>query len=476
MKDEQSGPGGIWRLKQSANLRHITADAQPSDSFHERMAEHAASIMKEQLPLVELALSIWRTAATPADPAPAGRRRRNARPRTEAQLQRMQQKEAYLERRREAKVGRAEENARKLRSKRHAQIAIFCGTTTSLAPSGPGQEVFIAQDFLGNHHFKRRGPGGRLKFVNREGIRYKNAFGHEEAKKQATDRFMRARAPERMEEQGWLSKAEAEMAAHHSGARAAAAGPAGPVATNEQKTARLAAEAICTAFEDAYDTEASQAALCHGANLFMAHRNSFPNGFNSAYLDLFLATYAEAMTFKPERRRNLAKTGTIEAVDHDDDEKYGQRVVTLANVGTFRRLAPVAHADALPDVHDPQLRSEFGEVWGVLRFATNTPRGLLSETEIQTGIAQQRAFSIPSDFSNWDTCCIPRVGVRVKDDELADWAILKLRRTQRLLNDHMDDVVVFFVWKEICRAAVSQDYGKMEVLLVDAKSVKYGTQ
>lgn len=172
----------------------------------------------------------------------------------------------------------------------------------------------------------------------------------------------------------------------------------------------------------------------------MAHRNSFPNGFNSAYLDLFLATYAEAMTSKPERRRNLAKTGTIEAVDHDDDEQ-----------------------------------------------------GLLSETEIQTGIAQQRAFSIPSDFSNWDTwfpwffpdrgpipsipySCIPRVGVRVKDDEFADWAILKLRRTQRLLNDHMDDVVVFFVWKEICRAAVSQDYGKMEVSLVDAKSVKYGTQ
>lgn len=46
MKDEQSDPGGIWRLKQSANLRRITADAQPSDSFHERMAEHAASIMK----------------------------------------------------------------------------------------------------------------------------------------------------------------------------------------------------------------------------------------------------------------------------------------------------------------------------------------------------------------------------------------------------------------------------------------------
>lgn len=134
----------------------------------------------------------------------------------------MQQKEAYLERRREAKVGRAEENARKLRFKRYAQIAIFCGTTTSLAPSGPGQEVFIAQDLLGNHHFKRRGPDGRLKFVNREGIRYKNEFGHEEAKKQATDRFMRARAPERMEEQGWLSKAEAEMAARHSGARAAA--------------------------------------------------------------------------------------------------------------------------------------------------------------------------------------------------------------------------------------------------------------
>ncbi|THY17838.1 hypothetical protein D6D00_08352 [Aureobasidium pullulans] len=368
------------------------------------------------------------------------RRRRNARPRTEAQLQRMQQKGAYLERKREAKVGRAEENAGKLRFKRHTQIAIFCGTTTSLAPSGPGQEVFIAQDLLGNHHFKRRGPDGRLKFVNREGIRYKNEFGHEEAKKQATDRFMRARAPERMEEQGWLSKAEAEMAARHSGARAAAAGPAGSVATDEQKTARLAAEAICTAFEDAYDTDASQAALCHGANLFMAHRNSFPNGFNSAYLDLFLATYAEAMTSKPERRRNLAKTGTIEAVDHDDDEQ-----------------------------------------------------GLLSETEIQTGIAQQRAFSIPSDFSNWDTwfpwffpdrgsipsipySCIPRVGVRVKGDEFADWAILKLRRTQRLLNGHMDDVVVFFVWKEICRAAVSQDYGKMEVLLVDAKSVKYGTQ
>ncbi|THX62119.1 hypothetical protein D6D08_08568, partial [Aureobasidium pullulans] len=437
-----------------------------------------------------------RTAATSAAPAPSGRRRRNARPGTEAQLQRMQQKAAYLERRREAKVGRAEENARKLRSKRHAQIAIFCGTTTSLAPSGPGQEVFIAQDLLGNHHFKRRGPDGRLKFVNREGIRYKDEFGHEEAKKQATDRFMRARAPERTEEQGWLSKAEAEMAARRSGARAAAAGPVGPagsVATDEQKTARLAAEAICTAFEDAYDTDASQAALCHGANFFMAHRNSFPNGFNSRHLDLFLAMYAEAMTLKAECCHSLAKTGTIEAVDHDDDEKYGQRVVTLANVGTFRRLAPVAHADALPDVHDPQLRSEFGEVWGVLRFATNTPRGLLSETEIQTGIAQQHAFSIPSDFSNWDTwfpwffpdrgsipsipySCIPRVGVRVKDDEFVDWAILKLRRTQRLLNNHMDDVVVFFVWKEICRAAVSQDYGKMEVLLVDAKSVKYGTQ
>ncbi|THW30961.1 hypothetical protein D6D17_05933 [Aureobasidium pullulans] len=434
-----------------------------------------------------------RTAATSAAPAPSGRRRRNARPGTEAQLQRMQQKAAYLERRREAKVGRAEENARKLRSKRHAQIAIFCGTTTSLAPSGPGQEVFIAQDLLGNHHFKRRGPDGRLKFVNREGIRYKDEFGHEEAKKQATDRFMRARAPERTEEQGWLSKAEAEMAARRSGARAAAAGPAGSVATDEQKTARLAAEAICTAFEDAYDTDASQAALCHGANFFMAHRNSFPNGFNSRHLDLFLAIYAEAMTLKAECCHNLAKTGTIEAVDHDDDEKYGQRVVALANVGTFRRLAPVAHADALPDVHDPQLRSEFGEVWDVLRFATNTPRGLLSETEIQTGIAQKRAFSIPSDFSNWDTwfpwffpdrgsipsipySCIPRVGVRVKDDEFVDWAILKLRRTQRLLNDHMDDVVVFFVWKEICRAAVSQDYGKMEVLLVDAKSVKYGTQ
>ncbi|THV86469.1 hypothetical protein D6D27_07633 [Aureobasidium pullulans] len=446
----------------------------------------------KQLPLVELALSIWRIAATSAATAPAGRRRRNARPRTEAQLQRMQQKEVYLERRRETKVGRAEENARKLRFKRYAQIAIFCGTTTSLAPSGPGQEVFIAQDLLGNHHFKRRGPDGRLKFVNREGIRYKNEFGHEEAKKQATDRFMRARAPERME--------------------AGPAGPAGSVATDEQKTAHLAAEAICTAFEDAYDTDASQAALCHGADFFMAHRDSFPNGFNSAYLDLFLATYAEAMTFKPERRRNLAKTGIIEAVDHDDDEQvdeiiqlaretmrspslaqYGQRVVTLADVGTFRRLAPIAHADALPDAHDSQLSSEFGEVWGVLRFATNTQRGLLSETEIQTGIAQQRAFSIPSDFSNWNTwfpwffpdrgpipsipySCIPRVGVRVKDDEFADWAILKLRRTQRLLNDHMDDVVVFFVWKEICRAAVSQDYGKMEVLLVDAKSVKYGTQ
>ncbi|THW50963.1 hypothetical protein D6D21_01630 [Aureobasidium pullulans] len=463
-----------WQRESHApNILHSALVYQSRDS---RLSfEPVSNLTSEQLPLVELALSIWRAAATPADPAPAGGRHRNARPRTEAQLQRVQQKEAYLERRREAKIGRAEENARKLRSKRHAQIAIFCGTTTSLAPSSPGQEVFIAQDLLGNHHFKRRGPDGRLKLVNREGIRYKNEFGHEEAKKQATDRFMQARA------------------ARHSGARAAAAGPAGSVATDEQKTARLAAEAICTAFEDAYDTDASQAALCHGANLFMAHRNSFPNGFNSAYLDLFLATYAEAMTFKPERRRNLAKTGTIEAVDHDDDEKYGQRVVTLANVGTFRRLAPVAHADALPDVHDPQLRSEFGDVWGVFRFATNTPRGLLSETEIQTGIAQQRAFSIPSDFSNWDTwfpwffpdrgsipsipySCIPRVGVRVKDDEFVDWAILKLRRTQRLLNDHMDDVVVFFVWKEICRAAVSQDYGKMEVLLVDAKSVKYGTQ
>ncbi|THW67913.1 hypothetical protein D6D25_01529 [Aureobasidium pullulans] len=413
MKDEQSDPGGIWRLKQSANLRHITAVAQPSDSFHERMAEHAASIMKEQLPLVELALSIWRTAANPADPAPAGRRRRNARPRTEAQLQRMQQKEAYLERRRETKVGLAEENARKLRFKRHAQIAIFW------------------HDHLAGTEWPRPGslhrPGSpRQPPLQEKGTRWQTEVcqprrnslqergGHEEAKKQATDRFMRARAPERTEEQGWLSKAEAEMAARHSGARVAAAGPAGSVATDEQKTARLAAEAICTAFEDAYDTDASQAALCHGANFFMAHRNSFPNGFNSAYLDLFLATYAEAMTFKPERRRNLAKTGTIEA---------------------------------------------------------------------------QRAFPIPSDFSNWDTwfpdrgsipsipySCIPRVGVRVKDDEFVDRAILKLRRTQRLLNDHMDDVVVFFVWKEICRAAVSQDYGKMEVLLVDAKSVKYGTQ
>ncbi|THX32960.1 hypothetical protein D6D12_01803 [Aureobasidium pullulans] len=443
MKDEQSDPGGIWRLKQSANLRHITADAQPSDSFHERMAEHAASIMKEQLPLVELALSIWHRTAH--------RRRRNARPRTEAQLQRMQQKGAYLERRREAKVGRAEENAGKLRFKRHAQIAIFCGTTTSLPPSGPGQEVFIAQDLLGNHHFKRRGPDGRLKFVNREGIRYKN----EEATRRPTALCGHAPRKERR-------------------SKAGPAGPAGSVATDEQKTARLAAEAICTAFEDAYDTDASQAALCHGANFFLAHRNSFPNGFNSRHLDLFLAIYAEAMTLKAECCHNLAKTGTIEAVDHDDDEKYGQHVVTLANVGIFRRLAPVAHADALPDVHNPQLRSEFGEVWGVLRFATNTPRGLLSETEIQTGIAQQRAFSIPSDFSNWDTwfpwffpdrgsipsipySCIPRVGVRVKDDEFVDRAILKLRRTQRLLNDHMDDVVVFFVWKEICRAAVSQD-------------------
>ncbi|THW24619.1 hypothetical protein D6D23_05101 [Aureobasidium pullulans] len=420
-----------WQRESHApNILHSALVYQSRDS--RLYFEPVSNLTSEQLPLVELALSIWHHTAH--------RRRRNARPRTEAQLQRMQQKGAYLERRREAKVGRAEENAGKLRFKRHAQIAIFCGTTTSLPPSGPGQEVFIAQDLLGNHHFKRRGPDGRLKFVNREGIRYKNEFGHEEAKKQATDRFMRARAPERMEEQGWLSKAEAEMAARHSGARAAAAGPAGSVATDEQKTARLAAEAICTAFEDAYDTDASQAALCHGANLFMAHRNSFPNGFNSAYLDLFLATYAEAMTSKPERRRNLAKTGTIEAVDHDDDEQ-----------------------------------------------------GLLSETEIQTGIAQQRAFSIPSDFSNWDTwfpwffpdrgsipsipySCIPRVGVRVKGDEFADWAILKLRRTQRLLNGHMDDVVVFFVWKEICRAAVSQDYGKMEVLLVDAKSVKYGTQ
>ncbi|THY68270.1 hypothetical protein D6C86_09245 [Aureobasidium pullulans] len=389
MKDEQSNPGGIWRLKQSANLRHITADAQPSDSFHERMAEHAASIMKEQLPLVELALSIWHHTAH--------RRRRNARPRTEAQLQRMQQKGAYLERRREAKVGRAEENAGKLRFERHAQIAIFCGTTTSLAPSGPGQEVFIAQDLLGNHHFKRRGPDGRLKFVNREGIRYKNAFGHEEAKKQATDRFMRARAPERMEEQGWLSKAEAEMAARHSGARAAAAGPAGSVATDEQKTARLAAEAIYTAFEDAYDTDASQAALCHGANFFMAHRNSFPDGFNSRHLDLFPAMYAEAMTLEAECCHNLAKTGTIEAVDHDDDEKVDEiiqlaRETTLSKFGTFPWFFP--------------------------------DRG-----------------SIPSiPYS-----CIPRVGVRVKDDEFADWAILKLRRIQRLLNDHMDDVVVFFV-------------------------------
>lgn len=404
----------------------------------------------------------------------------------------MQQKEAYLERRREAQVGRAEENARKLRFKRHAQIAIFCGTTTSLAPSGPGQEVFIAQDLLGNHHFKRRGPDGRLKFVNREGFATRTSSATRRPRSRrptalcghAPRKEWRSKVGSARPKQGWQPATQEHgplLSTSQYKEPGVQAGPAGSVATDEQKTARLAAEAICTAFEDAYDTDASQAALCHGANFFMAHRNSFPNGFNSAYLDLFLATYAEAMTFKPERRRNLAKTGIIEAVDHDDDEQvdeiiqlaretmrspslaqYGQRVVTLANVGTFRRLAPVAHADALPDAHDPQLRSEFGEVWGVLRFATNTQRSLLSETEIQTGIAQQRAFSIPSDFSNWDTwfpwffpdrgsipsipySCIPRVGVRVKDDEFADWAILKLRRTQRLLNDHMDDVVVFFV-------------------------------
>ncbi|KAG2161982.1 hypothetical protein JADG_001721 [Aureobasidium aubasidani] len=89
------------------------------------------------------------------------------------------------------------------------------------------------------------------------------------------------------------------------------AGPAGSVATNEQKTARLAAGTIYTTFEDAYDTDASQAALCNEANFFMAHRNSFPKGFNSRHLDLFLATYVEAMTFKPERRRNIAKVGII---------------------------------------------------------------------------------------------------------------------------------------------------------------------
>ena len=68
---------------------------------------------------------------------------------------------------------------------------------------------------------------------------------------------------------------------------------------------------IYTTFEDAYDTDASQAALCNEANFFMAHRNSFPKGFRSRHLDLFLATYVEAMTFKPERRRNIAKVGII---------------------------------------------------------------------------------------------------------------------------------------------------------------------
>ncbi|THX75879.1 hypothetical protein D6D05_06333 [Aureobasidium pullulans] len=341
-----------------------------------------SNLTSEQLPLVEFDLSIWRVAATPATPAPAGRRRRNARPRTEAHLQRLQQKEARLEHRREAKVGRAEERARRLRFKRHAQIAIFCGTTISLALSGPGQEVSIAQDLLGNHHFKRRGPDGRMKFVNREEIRYKNDFGREEAKKQATDRFMQARALERMEEQGWLSKAEAEMAARHSGAWAAAvnlakergvyAGPAGSVATDEQKTARQAAEAIYTAFEDTYDTAASQAALCHGANFFMAHRNSFPNGVNSRNLDLFQATYAEAMTFKPRSAlyRLLTKTTTTRSTRPSSWRErrraplyalaeYGQRVVTLENL---RRLTLVVHTDALPNAHDPQPRSESGDV------------------------------------------------------------------------------------------------------------------
>lgn len=221
-----------------------------------------------------------------------------------------------------------------------------------------------------------------MKFVNREEIRYKNDFGREEAKKQATDRFMQARALERMEEQGWLSKAEAEMAARHSGAWAAAvnlakergvyAGPAGSVATDEQKTARLGAETIYTAFEDAYDTDESQAASCHGAKLFMAHRNSFPKGFNSRHLDLFLATYVEAMTFKPRSAlyRLLTKTTTTRSTRPSSWRErrraplytlaeYGQRVVTLANLS---RLSLVAHTDDLPNAHDPQLRSESGDV------------------------------------------------------------------------------------------------------------------
>ncbi|THZ84927.1 hypothetical protein D6C84_03765 [Aureobasidium pullulans] len=184
---------------------------------------------RQQLPLVELDLSIWRVAATPA---PAGRRRRNARPRTEAHLQRLQQKEARLEHRRMAKVGRAEERARRPRP------------GSLYRPGSPRQPLL--QD--------------AVNLAKERGIY---------------------------------------------------AGPAGSVATNEQKTARLAAGTIYTTFEDAYDTDASQAALCNEANFFMAHRNSFPKGFNSRHLDLFLATYVEAMTFKPERRRNIAKVGII---------------------------------------------------------------------------------------------------------------------------------------------------------------------
>jgi len=66
----------------------------------------------------------------------------------------------------------------------------------------------------------------------------------------------------------------------------------------------------------------------------MAHRNSFPNGFNSRHLDLFLAIYAKAMTLKAECCHNLAKTGTIEAVDHDDDEKVDE-IIQLARETTL---------------------------------------------------------------------------------------------------------------------------------------------
>lgn len=469
--------------------------------------------------------------------APAGRGRRRRRQATAAQLRKREQRAAARaekarakEARYDRRVKKAEGFARKKRFTRHRQIGVFCGVTTAGATQGPNLDVFVAQNVLGNFHYKARGVDGRLRWVGHNHVRFANNFASEQANQAAKQRYLQARALEAMEQaglenEGFLTKAEADMAARHPDAWVAAVKKAKAKGLytgddvvgfdEQQQDDQDAAAQLFEQLVNTYEVDVSAEGICHAANFFLSQRYDFPEGFDSEHLDLFLVTYATAMVYHPDPRRNLARVGCIEQLRHGNRrhlsqimelaretvasdaglEAYDQSIITLDNVGVLRFLNPIAHADALPPALDFRGRQTNDRAAMAALRNPNTPglpNTLLSALEDRNDLIGQRSFSIPDDFSNWDKWfpyffpdreliptipynCIPRVGVSASGN-LAGAAAIKLRLYQRKLAPHCNDVVVFFVWEAIRRAAAEGEDTEMDDLYADVRRMINGEE